>query len=44
MVSMNHLSKEEVNQIMGLVRNVIETDDYNPDKMDEIFKISKVAG
>ena len=44
MVSMNHLSKEEVDQVMGLVLNVIENDDYSPDKMGEIFKISKVEG
>ncbi len=44
MVSMNHLSKEEVDQIMVLVRDVIESNDYSPENMGEIFKLSKVEG
>ena len=44
MVSMNHLSEEEVNQIMMLVRDVVEKNDYSPGKMEEIFKLSKVEG
>ena len=44
MVSMNHLSKEEVDQVMELVRDVIENDDYGPEKMESIFKLSKVEG
>ena len=44
MVSMNHLSEEEVNQIMMLVRDVVEKNDYSPGKMEEIFKLAKVEG
>ena len=44
MVSMNHLSKEEVDRVMELVRAVVENDDYSQDKMEVIFKLSKVEG
>ena len=44
MVSMNHLSKEIVEQIMKVVRDVIASGDYSPDKMEEIFKLSGVEG
>ena len=44
MVSMNHSSKESVEKVMALVRDVVGNDDYSPEKMGEIFKLSEVDG
>ena len=44
MVSMNHLSKESVEKVMGLVHEVVESDDFSSEKMGEIFNLSEVDG
>ena len=42
-MKMHHLSKEEVEAILALVREVVESGEYPPDKIEEIFKLSKVV-
>ena len=44
MVSMNHLSKENVEKIMTLVKDVVQNEDYSPEKMGEMFNLSEVDG
>ena len=41
-MKMHHLSKETVDAIMGKVREVIQSGDYAPKVIEEIFKLSEV--
>ncbi len=43
-MKMNHLSQERVEEIMEKVRDVVDNNDYSPEKMGEIFKLSEVEG
>ncbi len=43
-MKMHHLSPEQVEKIMAVVREVIDSGEYPTDKMDEIFKLSGVDG
>ena len=43
-MKMHHLSKEEVEALMAKVKEVADSGDYPPDKMEEIFTLSKVEG
>ncbi len=43
-MKMHHLSRETVDSIMEKVKVVVETEDYSPDKIEEIFKLSEVDG
>jgi len=43
-MKMNHLSKEKVDQVMQKVHEVLADGEFHPDKMDEIFNLSEVAG
>lgn len=43
-MKMHHLSPERVEEIMVIVREVIDSGEYPTDKMDEIFKLSGVDG
>ena len=43
-MKMHHLSPEDVEKIMNVVREVIDSGEYPTDKMDEIFKHSGVDG
>lgn len=43
-MKMNHLEKETVEQIMEKVRVLVETNSFDPDKMEEIFTLSGVNG
>jgi len=39
---MHHLSKEAVETIMEKIKDLVETNEYPPDKMEEIFNLSGV--
>ena len=41
-MKMHHLSKENVEAIMGKVKVVVESGDYPPEKIEELFKLSDV--
>lgn len=43
-MKMHHLSQEEVDTIMGKVRDVVDSGEFDPEKMEEIFALSKVDG
>ena len=43
-MKMHHLDKEKVETIMQRVKEVIESGEYPPDKIEEIFKLSEVDG
>ncbi len=43
-MKMNHLTEEDVQQIMDKVKYVLESKDFSTEIMDEIFKLSKVDG
>jgi hypothetical protein len=43
-MKMNHLTQEQVEEIMEKVRDVVDTDDYSPEKMGVIFDLSDVEG
>jgi hypothetical protein len=43
-MKMNHLTQEQVEEIMEKVRDVVDTDDYSPEKMGVIFDLSNVEG
>ncbi|MFQ5451746.1 MAG: hypothetical protein ACE5E9_14045 [Nitrospinaceae bacterium] len=39
---MHHLSKEKVDTILGKVQEILESGDYDPEKIEEIFLLSDV--
>lgn len=43
-MKMHHLSPEDVEKIMEVVRDVTDSGEYPTDKMDKIFKLSGVDG
>lgn len=43
-MKMNHLSKEKVDLIMIKVREIVASENYAPDKMEEVFTLSEVDG
>ena len=43
-MKMHHLNKEEVGEVMARIKEVVESGDYPPEKMEEIFTLSKVDG
>ena len=43
-MKMNHLSKEKVDEIIQKVEAVLAEEEFNQDKMEEIFKLSEVEG
>ena len=43
-MKMHHLSEEEVQAIMEKVQAVVDSGAFDPDKMEEIFTLSKVDG
>jgi hypothetical protein len=43
-MKMNHLTQEQVEEIMEKVRDVVDTNDYSPEKMGVIFDLSDVEG
>lgn len=43
-MKMHHLSEEEVQTIMEKVQAVVDSGEFNPDVMEEIFTLSGVDG
>jgi len=43
-MKMHHITQEQVDQIVEKVRTVVETGDYAPEIMADIFKLSGVDG
>ncbi len=43
-MKMHHISQEQVESIMEKIRVIIETGDYPPETMEEIFNLSGVDG
>ncbi len=43
-MKMHHLSEEEVETIMEKVQTVVDSGDFNPEIMEEIFTLSGVDG
>jgi len=43
-MKMNHLSKEQVGEVMKKIREVLDSGEFHPDRMEEIFNLSKVEG
>ena len=43
-MKMHHLDKEKVGAIMGVVKEVLDSGEYPPDKIEKIFKLSEVDG
>ncbi len=43
-MKMHHLSPEQVEKIMTVIREVLDSGEYPTDKMDQIFKLSGVDG
>ena len=41
-MKMHHLSKETVDSIMEKVREILESGNYDPEKIEAIFKLSEV--
>ncbi len=41
-MKMHHLSKEVVETILEKVREVVESGDYTPEKIEALFKLSQV--
>ena len=42
-MKMHHLNEDEVKEIMGKVQVAVKEQELAPDKIEEIFKLSKVA-
>ncbi|MEC7641241.1 MAG: hypothetical protein VYC17_03710 [Nitrospinota bacterium] len=43
-MKMNHLSKEKVEEIMQKVQAALAEENFDPDKIEELFKLSEVEG
>ena len=43
-MKIHHLEREEVGNILVKVRDLVDSGQYPPDKMEEIFTLSKVDG
>jgi hypothetical protein len=43
-MKMHHLDKEKVGAIMGVVKEVLDSGEYPPEKIEAIFKLSEVEG
>ena len=43
-MKIHHLSQEEVGVILNQVRALVDSGEFPPDKMEEIFTLSKVEG
>ncbi len=43
-MKMHHLSQETVELILGKVKELADSGDYPPDKVEEVFKLSEMDG
>ena len=43
-MKMNHLSKEKVDEILQKIQSALADKEFDPDEMEEIFKLSEVEG